>query len=142
MKIAIRYYSRAGSTQKLAQAIATAINIPAKTVAEPLSEPVDLLFIGGAPYIALQLDRHLQHFLQGLTAQQVKHIAVFSTSNWKGSIAAQVTKNLRDDNIQVIDKGFACRGAFGKLNQQHPTEAECAAAGSYAQHIITNLKLN
>lgn len=139
LKIAIRYYSRSGSTKKIAKAIATTIGVPAKSISEPLTAPVDLLFIGGAPYVALKLDRHLQTFIQGLTAQQVSHIAVFSTSNWKGSIAKQVTKNLRDPALHVYDAGFACRGAFGKLNQQHPTIAECTAASNYAQKVIAAL---
>jgi flavodoxin len=140
LKIAIRYCSRSGSTQKLATAIGSAIGVPAKPISEPLTEPVELLFLGGAPYIAGHLDRHLQQFIQALASQQVTRIAVFSTSNWKGSIVTQVTKNLRDPALQVLHSDFTCRGAFGKLNRQHPTITECAAAGRYAQQIVAQLK--
>ena len=44
MKVAIRYYTRGGNTKKLADAIAEAIGVEAKTTAEPLTEDVDILF--------------------------------------------------------------------------------------------------
>jgi len=52
MKIAIRYYTKTGNTKKLAEAIASAIDVEAKTVDEPLSEDVDILFLGSAVYAA------------------------------------------------------------------------------------------
>lgn len=45
MKTAIRYFTRSGNTKKLADAIAGAVGVPALTVAEPLREPVDTLFL-------------------------------------------------------------------------------------------------
>ena len=42
MKIAVRYYSRSGNTRKLAEAIAKAVNVEAKTTDEPLDEDVDI----------------------------------------------------------------------------------------------------
>ena len=38
MKIAIRYFTRSGHTQKLAEAIAEKIHIEAETISLPLSE--------------------------------------------------------------------------------------------------------
>lgn len=44
MKIEVRYFSRGGNTKKLAEAIAKAVGAEAKTVSEPLTEDVDILF--------------------------------------------------------------------------------------------------
>jgi len=44
MKIVIRYYTKTGNTKKLAEAISSAIGVEAKTVDEPLTEDVDILF--------------------------------------------------------------------------------------------------
>ncbi len=52
MKIAIRYYTKTGNTKKLAEAISSAIGVEAKTVDEPLTEDVDILFLGSAVYAA------------------------------------------------------------------------------------------
>ena len=35
MNIAVRYYSRGGNTKKIAEAIAKAVGVEAKTVSEP-----------------------------------------------------------------------------------------------------------
>lgn len=140
MKIAVYYYSRSGSTKKIAEAIAAQVGVAAQSADSALDTEVDLLFLGGAPYVGLKLDKHLQAFIGSLTHAQVKKIAVFSTSNWKGSIRSQVEKCLTDPDIQVIDAGFSCRGAMGKINQSHPTPAECQAAAAYARQTIANFK--
>ena len=136
MKIAVSYYSKGGSTKKLADAIAKEAGVTAKSVEDGLREPVDLLFLGGAPYAGSALDGHLARFIEGLTSADVKSIAVFSASNWKMSIRPQVKKHLRDSAIHVIDKGFASRGAMGVINKSRPNEKDCAAAAAYAKHII------
>ena len=50
MKIAVRYYTRSGNTQKLAEAVAAAVGVEALPVSEPLTEPVDVLFLGCSYY--------------------------------------------------------------------------------------------
>ncbi|MCH4170885.1 MAG: flavodoxin family protein [Lactobacillus sp.] len=139
MKVAVRYYSKSGSTKKLADAVATAVDTKAYSVETPITEPVDLLFIGGAPYIASQLDKHLRDFIHTLSYEQVKQIAVFSTSNWKMSIEPQTKRALRDDRIKVVDRGYMGRGALGVINESHPNAAECAAAAAYAKATVAKL---
>ena len=46
MKIAVRYFSRGGNTKKLADAIAKAVGVDAETTSVPLTEDVDILFLG------------------------------------------------------------------------------------------------
>ncbi len=50
MKVTVRYYSRGGNTKKLADAIAEAVGVETKTTSEPLTEDVDLLFLGSSVY--------------------------------------------------------------------------------------------
>ena len=64
MKTAVRYDSRSGNTKALAEALARAAKVSAVPVDDPkaaLTEPVDLLFIGGALY-AYGLDSHLKTY--------------------------------------------------------------------------------
>ena len=44
MKAAVRYYTRSGNTQKLADAVAAVIGVRAETTDVPVTEPVDVLF--------------------------------------------------------------------------------------------------
>ena len=62
MKIAIRYYTKTGNTKKLAEAIGNEINVEAKTVDEPLTEDVDILFLGSAVYAA-GIDQKIKDFI-------------------------------------------------------------------------------
>lgn len=141
MKIAVRYYSKSGSTKKLAEALGAGIGVQAESIEVPLSEPVDLLFIGGAPYIASQLAPELRHFISQLTVNQVKAVAAFSTSNWKLSIHNQVKRSLKDPQIELFDETYQSRGALKNLiNQTHPNLEEQAEAVNFAKQIIAEAK--
>jgi flavodoxin len=52
MKTAVRYFTKTGNTKSIAQAIADGAETPAVSIVdEPqLTEKVDILFLGGAPY--------------------------------------------------------------------------------------------
>lgn len=140
MKIAVRYYSRAGSTKKLAEALAQGIGVKAASTATPLAEPVDLLFIGGAPYITSQLAPQLRQFLHQLTVDQVKHIAVFSTSNWKMAIRKQAQRSLADPKIDLLEDSFQSRGSLGAINKSHPTAEECDQVVAFAKRVIAQVQ--
>lgn len=79
---AVRFYSRSGNTKALAEAIAKAAGVTAVSVdaanAE-ITEPVDVLFVGGALY-AYGLDKHLKAWLAALDGSKVQKAVVFSTS--------------------------------------------------------------
>ena len=62
MKAAVRYYTRSGNIKKLAEAIAKAVGVEAKTVDEPLREDVDILFLGSSVY-AYGVDDSIKNFI-------------------------------------------------------------------------------
>ena len=63
MKIAVRYHSRSGNTEKLARAIADAVGAQALPVSVPLGERVDILFLGSAVYAA-GIDEAVKTFVE------------------------------------------------------------------------------
>ena len=63
MKIAIRYYSKTGNTEKLAEAIGEAIGVAPKTIDEPLNEDVDILFLGNIMLEQIQKSRNSSKIL-------------------------------------------------------------------------------
>ena len=65
MKIASRYYTKTGNTKKLAEAISQVVNVEAKTVDEPLTEDVDILFLGSAVYAA-GIDGKIKEFIKNI----------------------------------------------------------------------------
>ena len=44
MKVAVRYYTRSGNTEKLAKAIGDALSVQAENINVPLEEKADILF--------------------------------------------------------------------------------------------------
>ena len=73
MKIAVRYYSRTSNTKKLAEAIAKAVHVEAKTTEEPLYEDVDILFLGSSVY-ANGVDGNIKTFIQRLNMKVGKGV--------------------------------------------------------------------
>lgn len=51
MTIAVRYQSRGGNTKVVAEAIAKAAGVIAESIDTPVSEPIDLLIVGGTAFV-------------------------------------------------------------------------------------------
>ncbi|MBO6241819.1 MAG: flavodoxin [Butyrivibrio sp.] len=103
MNVAVRYYSRSGNTQKVADYIAEAAGVSAVSVDSKdaaLTEKVDVLFIGGALY-AYGIDDNLKKYLNTLSSDKVGKAVVFSTS-WLSKHALDVIrKALTEKGITV-----------------------------------------
>ncbi|MDL2207024.1 hypothetical protein LJC33_08975 [Eubacteriales bacterium OttesenSCG-928-N13] len=79
MKMMVRYQSRGGNTKVVAEAIAKAVGMTAETIDNPITEPVDLLVVGGGVY-AWGLDQSLKIFLENLDPAMVKEVAAFTSA--------------------------------------------------------------
>lgn len=112
MSVAVRYYSRSGNTRAVAEAIAEAAGVSAVSVDSPeasISEPVDILFIGGALY-AYGLDKNLQEYLKTLKKENVKKAIIFSTSAISKHSIDLIRKGLTDAEIPVEREVFYVKG--------------------------------
>ena len=78
MKVEIRYYTRSGNTKKLAEAIAKAVGVKARTVDEPLKEDVDILFLGSSVY-AYGVDDSVKKFISNIDVR-IGKVVNFSTA--------------------------------------------------------------
>ncbi len=133
MKIAIRYHSRGGNTKKIALAMAEAVGVEAKTVEEPLTGDVDILFLGSAPY-AFDVDGPVKEFIRGINVS-VGRAVNFSTAAVVGSTRKYVEKLLAEKGIPLAKEEFSCRGAFAVLHRGHPNGDDCRAAADFARKI-------
>ena len=135
MNIEVRYYSRGGNTKKIAEAIAGAVGVEAKTVAEPLTGDVDILFLGSAPY-AFDVDDEVKKFISGIHVS-VGKVVNFSTSAAVKSTRRYVEKLLAEKNIPMAKEEFSCRGAVAMLHKGRPNESDQKAAADFARGIIS-----
>ena len=122
MKIAIRYYTKTGNTKKLAEAIGSAINVEAKTIDEPLTEDVDLLFLGSAVYAA-GIDKRVKEFIESIN-MNVGEVVNFSSAALIESTYKQVKKQVEAKGLKMSENEFHCRGAFEFVHRSHPDETD------------------
>ncbi len=94
MNIAVRYCN----TKKLANAIAKAVSCKAKEVTVPLTEKVDILFLG-CSYYAFDVDEAVKSFIVE-NKENIGKIVCFGTSAMMKSMKKPVSKVA--DTVGVI----------------------------------------
>ena len=107
MTKAVRYYSRLGNTKTIAEAIAEGAGVKAVSdTDEPeLSQRVDVLYLGGAPYANIMAPE-LKAYAEKLESSKVGKVVLFTTSNWSRRTVLALKKMLKAKNIQVSDEYF------------------------------------
>ncbi len=134
MKIEVRYFTRSGNTKKLAEAVAAAVGVSAKPVSEPLTEDVDILFLGSSVY-AYGVDDAVKTFINGISVKVGKVVNI-STAAVIKSTYKQVAKLLAAKNIPFASEEFSCRGSFMVLHKGRPDENDCRQAAEFAKRIV------
>lgn len=130
MESAVRYYSRSGNTRLVAEAIASALGVPAVSVDAPeaaLSERTDVLFLGGALY-AYGLDRNLVSYIRGLDASKVGRAVLFSTTWLSKHSFDLMRKELAAKGIAVADETFYAKN--------RASEAQLKEAKDFAVRMV------
>lgn len=133
MKIAIRYCSTYGRTKAIAEEMAAELGVEAVSVRdEPeLSEPVDVLFLGGAPYWNI-MDPALQAYAERLRPEMVGAVVLFTTSNWSHRTAIGLREILESRGIAVAPGHF-----YSHMSQ---IDGKRPAARTFAQQAIGRLE--
>lgn len=134
MNVAVRYYTRSGNTQKLAEAVAGAVGVKAETTESALTEDVDLLFLCSSVY-AYGVDESVKKFISGIHVKVGKVVNV-STAALVQSTYKQVGKLLKEKGIPQAEEEFYCRGSFGPVHKGKPDEKDCKAAAAFAKKMV------
>lgn len=134
MTTAVRYLSLSGNTKKVADAIASAVGVEAKSIGTPLEEKVDVLFLGSAVY-AFGVDLAIGEFIKN-NASKIGKIANFSTAALVPSTYKQVKKIAEQNNISMMEEEFHCRGKFKMMHKSRPNEDDLMAAKEFAKSLI------
>lgn len=134
MKIAVRYYTRTGNTQKLATAIADAVGVEALDVSVPLTEKVDILFLGSSVYAA-GIDDAVKQFIAE-NKSNIGKIYNFSTAALLSSTYKQVKKIAEENGITMAIEEFHCRGEFTVMHRNHPDAKDLQKAVAFAKEVV------
>lgn len=107
MNIAVRYQSRGGNTKVIAEAIAKAAGVIPESIDVSITEPIDLLIVGGGVY-AWKLDKSLIDFLENLDSTMVKKIAAFTTAGGMNK-TKDILKIAGERGIAVCEETLAVK---------------------------------
>ena len=138
MNIEVRFFSRSGNTKKVADAIAKAAGLQAKDCGMPISEQVDVLFLGGSVYGG-GIDKSLREFIENLDQKNIKCAALFGTSAIAKNPYKEMEKMLLQKNIPIAQQRFYCRGAFTIMHRGRPNAADLKQAAEFAVNVINSL---
>lgn len=135
MKIAVRYYTKTGNTKRLAEAIGEAVGAEALPITTPVSEAVDILFLGNS-YYAFSIDPEVRDFIKGLDKSKVGKIVNFGSAAMLNSTYKKVKAEADKVGIPMDEREFHCKGEFKGIHKGKPDEADMKAAADFARKIV------
>ena len=134
MKTAVRYYTKTGNTKRLAEAVAQALGVEALPLDVPVTEPVDILFLGNS-YYAFSIDPEVRNFVRSLDKQKVGRIVNFGSAAMLNSTWKKVKAEADKAGIPMDEREFHCRGEFKGIHKGRPNGEDLKAAAAFARKI-------
>ncbi len=135
MKVAVRYYTKTGNTRRLAESVAKAVGAEALPISEPVTEPVDILFLGNS-YYAFSIDPEVRDFVRSLDKDKVGKIVNFGSAALLNSTYKKVKAEADKAGIPMDEREFHCKGEFKGVHKGKPDSADLKAAAAFAREII------
>ena len=131
MKFAVRFYTKTGNTKRLAEAIANELGVEALPLTSPITEPVDILFLGNS-YYAFSIDPEVRSFVASLSKDKVRKIVNFGSAALLNSTYKKVKAEAEKVGIPMDEREFHCKGEFKMLHKGKPDAADMRAAAEFA----------
>ena len=135
MKVAVRYYTKTGNTRRLAEAVAEAVGAKALPISTPVTEPVDVLFLGNS-YYAFSIAPEVRDFVRSLDKSKVGRIVNFGSAAMLNSTYKKVKAEADRVGIPMDEREFHCKGEFKGIHKGRPNEEDLQAAAEFARNII------
>lgn len=136
MKVAVRYYTKTGNTKKLAEAVAAAVGAEALPISTPVSEPVDILFLGNS-YYAFSIDPEVKKYVRSLDKSKIGKIVNFGSAAMLNSTYKKVKAEADAAGIPMDEREFHCRGEFKGVHKGRANEEDLKAAADFAKKIVS-----
>ena len=135
MKAAVRYYTKTGNTKRLAEAVAKAVGAEALPISAPVTEQVDILFLGNS-YYAFSIDPEVRAFVQALDKSKVGRIVNFGSAAMLNSTYKKVKAEADKAGIPMDEREFHCKGEFKGIHKGMPNEEDMKAVAEFAKKIM------
>lgn len=135
MTYAVRYYTKTGHTKKLAEAIAQTLGVEALPLSAPVTEPVDILFLGNS-YYAFTIDAEVRSFVRSLDKNKVGRLVNFGSAAMLNSTWKKVKAEADKVGVPMDEREFHCRGEFKGIHKGRPNADDLAAAAAFAKSMM------
>ena len=135
MKYAVRYYTKTGNTERLAKAVAEALGVEALPISVPVTEPVDILFLGNS-YYAFSIDPEVRKFVQSLDKNMVGKLVNFGSAAMLNSTYKKVKAEADKVGVPMEAREFHCRGEFKGVHKGKPDAEDLKAAADFAKSFL------
>lgn len=135
MTYAVRFYTKTGNTKRLAEAIADELGVEALPVTTPVSDKVDILFLGNS-YYAFTIDPEVRQFVRSLDKDKVGRIVNFGSAAMLNSTYKKVKAEADKVGIAMDEKEFHCKGEFKGLHKGRPNADDLKAAAEFARNYL------
>ena len=133
------YFSRAGSTKKVATAIADELDVEARDIASVKSLPEGAyLFLGSGLYF-MRPSRLIREFIRD-NAFEGRDVALFGTSASGKGIEIKGMESLLKQKGAVITGRYYCKGKFYSLRRGRPSRKDLELAGQFARSVSDRLQ--
>ena len=135
MTAAVRYYTKTGNTKRLAEAVADALGVEALPISTPVTEAVDILFLGNS-YYAFSIAPEVRAFVRSLDKEKVGKIVNFGSAAMLNSTYKKVKAEADKVGIPMEEREFHCKGEFKGVHKGKPDGEDLKAAADFARKIV------
>lgn len=135
MTIAIRYFSKFGHSAKMSEVVSQVTGTKSETVAVPITEPVDVLYLGSGVMLG-KISNDMAAFIRTLTPDMVKRVVCFGSCAIIKSPVPQMRKLLEERGITVDERSFTCNGSMGPIHSGHPNKQDLENLRKFIQSTI------
>ena len=104
-------------------------------ISTPVSEPVDILFLGNS-YYAFSIDPEVRKFIASLDKNLVGRIVNFGSAAMLNSTYKKVKAEADKAGIRMDEREFHCKGEFKGIHKGKPDDADLKAAAEFARQIV------
>ncbi len=132
MKVAVRYYTKSGNTKRLAEAVAKAVGAEALPISTPVTETVDILFLGNS-YYAFSIDPEVRDFVRTLDKSKVGKIVNFGSAAMLNSTWKKVKAEADKAGIAMDEREFHCKGEFKGIHKGRPNQNDIQDAVAFVK---------
>lgn len=135
MTYAVRYYTKTGNTKRLAEAIAETLGVEALPVSVPVTEAVDILFLGNS-YYAFTIDPEVRDFVRSLDRSKVGRLVNFGSAAMLNSTYKKVKAEADRVGVPMDEREFHCKGEFKGIHRGRPNADDLRAASAFAKSMM------